>query len=250
MFTSELTGTSSTYNQTRTPTYVPNTSVQSGGFDQVLQSAQLSLTDSELLLQRPASPREKPSLKEFMEATGTDVDTAIDLVYGTMGSSDDYRNWSAIMASSDPLQSARQATAAQYDSALPYAAPGTQTFANQATTVAKTSNLVMVASNETKTTDVFLTSTEGKLLRWLHPDTASMEENLTNFGFDSGQAVELLQQYKPSAKSLLQEKQSTTTNATQPAIGIDVAAFLQAAFASAATLPDAQTELKALTRTV
>lgn len=63
----------------------------------------------------------KPDAAGFMRATGADFSTASSLLYGVMGSNQDYRNWQAIMAAPDPVQAARQATGAQYQSSLPYA---------------------------------------------------------------------------------------------------------------------------------
>lgn len=63
----------------------------------------------------------KPDTAAFMRATGADFSTASSLLYGVMGSNQDFRNWQTIMAAPDPLQAARQATGAQYQSSLPYA---------------------------------------------------------------------------------------------------------------------------------
>jgi hypothetical protein len=52
---------------------------------------------------------EKPSLKDFMAMTGADIDTAVKYLYGSVGAFTDYRDWSAIKASSNPLQTTQQA---------------------------------------------------------------------------------------------------------------------------------------------
>ncbi len=67
----------------------------------------------------------KPSTGDFMAAVkaagGTiDTDTAIEILYGTTGSNSDYRNWSAILSSKDPVAAARGATGELYNSDLPY----------------------------------------------------------------------------------------------------------------------------------
>lgn len=56
----------------------------------------------------------RPSIKEFMDATGVDFNTASNTLYGNIGANLDTRNWSAIMASSNPAEAARQATAQMY----------------------------------------------------------------------------------------------------------------------------------------
>ncbi len=69
-----------------------------------------------------AARRDKPNMAAFMNATGVDARTASSTLYGVIGSHDDYRDWNAIMASENPLASARAATGAMYDSGLPYSA--------------------------------------------------------------------------------------------------------------------------------
>lgn len=62
----------------------------------------------------------KPRVAEFMQATGCDATTASNLLYGVVSGSTDFRDWNAIMASTDPVLAARQATGALYNSDLPY----------------------------------------------------------------------------------------------------------------------------------
>lgn len=75
----------------------------------------------------------KPNIKEFMDATGVDFATASDVLYGTVGSNIDTRNWKAIFSSQDPLTAARQATAAMYGGVKPgtYIDPITGKQSNQ-----------------------------------------------------------------------------------------------------------------------
>ena len=54
------------------------------------------------------------NVKKFMDATGADFQTASDMLYGNVGSNKDYRNWQAIMSSSNPLQAAKDATMQMY----------------------------------------------------------------------------------------------------------------------------------------
>jgi len=61
----------------------------------------------------------KPNLKQFMDATGSDFNTASNLLYGVVGSNKEMRNWDAIMKSADPLTAARQATGAMYSANNP-----------------------------------------------------------------------------------------------------------------------------------
>lgn len=56
----------------------------------------------------------KPSIKEFMDATGADFITASNTLYGNIGANIDARDWGAIMSSSNPLAAATSTTAAMY----------------------------------------------------------------------------------------------------------------------------------------
>ena len=58
----------------------------------------------------------KPNMREFMDATGVDFKAASEILYGTIGANTDTRNWAAIMASEDPVQSSIDANLAQYSS--------------------------------------------------------------------------------------------------------------------------------------
>jgi hypothetical protein len=58
--------------------------------------------------------RNRPNMKEFMDATGADAATASQLLYGAVGSNVDVRDWSKIMSSSNPVQAAQTATAQMY----------------------------------------------------------------------------------------------------------------------------------------
>lgn len=56
----------------------------------------------------------KPSIKEFMDATGVDFLTASNVIYGDIGANLDTRDWGAIMSSPDEYQAARTALADMY----------------------------------------------------------------------------------------------------------------------------------------
>ncbi len=58
----------------------------------------------------------KPNTAQFAAAAKTDASTASSMLYGVIGSNLDVRDWTAIMASSNPLAAARAATAAMYNS--------------------------------------------------------------------------------------------------------------------------------------
>lgn len=83
----------------------------SGRFAQslaVAQAPQSWLTTAE------TSQTHRPNVKAFMDRTGATFLDASELVYGVVGSNTDVRDWSAIMASDDPISAARQATGQMY----------------------------------------------------------------------------------------------------------------------------------------
>jgi hypothetical protein len=62
----------------------------------------------------PAFGLDGMNVKKFMDATGASFEDATNMLYGNVGSNKDYRNWDAIMSSSDPLQAAKDATTQLY----------------------------------------------------------------------------------------------------------------------------------------
>ena len=63
----------------------------------------------------------RPNMKEFMDATGASAADASELLYGVIGSNADLRDWSQIMASSNPVDAARASTGQLYNSDKEYA---------------------------------------------------------------------------------------------------------------------------------
>lgn len=63
----------------------------------------------------------KPNMKEFMDATGVDSKTAAQILYGSIGSNRDIRDWNAIMAATKPVQAAQAATGQMYSTGAPIA---------------------------------------------------------------------------------------------------------------------------------
>ena len=63
----------------------------------------------------------RPNMREFMDATGASAADASEILYGVIGSNADLRDWSQIMASSNPVDAARAATGQLYNSDMEYA---------------------------------------------------------------------------------------------------------------------------------
>ncbi|XOY56700.1 MAG: hypothetical protein ACMUJK_02900 [Rhodobacterales bacterium] len=89
-----------------------------------------------------------PNMKEFMDITGVSFADASEILYGVIGSNGDYRDWDAIMATDNPLDAARAATAQQFNSNLPYELRGDESFG--------TSEFVEVLASKTLTEEATL----------------------------------------------------------------------------------------------
>lgn len=70
----------------------------------------LSIDETKSRAAAGGNHRYRPTLAEFMDKSGADWQTSADIVAGVVGAQEDPRDWTAIMASSNPLQSAREAT--------------------------------------------------------------------------------------------------------------------------------------------
>ena len=108
----------------------------------------------------------KPDTATFMRATGADFSTASSLLYGVVGSNTDYRDWNAIMASDDPVQAARQATGALYNSDLPYTS-GNGFKPSAAQTVAASGNFAWL--NVDQREGLWIMNNHGEALRQQTP---------------------------------------------------------------------------------
>ena len=78
-------------------------------------------TQNWLALSQREATAARPNMKEFMDATGATASDASELLYGVIGSNADLRDWSKIMASSNPVDAARAATGQLYNSDMEYA---------------------------------------------------------------------------------------------------------------------------------
>jgi len=84
----------------------------------------------------PVVSSAKPNTAQFVAAAKTDVSTASSMLYGVIGSNTDVRDWGTIMASPDPLATARALTSAMYNSgSKAYLASGATRPQDRSTTV-------------------------------------------------------------------------------------------------------------------
>lgn len=124
----------------------------------------------------------KPDTASFMKATGADFSTASSLLYGVIGSNTDYRDWNAIMASGDPVQAARQATGALYNSDLPYTS-GNGFKPSAAQTVAASGNFAWL--NVDQREGLWIMNNHGEALRQLPASAPDILRAARDFGLDT-----------------------------------------------------------------
>lgn len=177
--------------------YVTSTAVDSptviSNFGQTLALAQAPkswLTTSE------ASQAHRPNIKEFMDRLGASFLDASELIYGVVGSNTDLRDWSAIMASEDPISAARQATGQMYGHT--YITPRNDTaYMGTSDTVAKEGNfavrLLKDENNKVLDQGLKLIDAQGLLLRDAGSTAETIARNAWLFGFDTQPLTKLAQ---------------------------------------------------------
>lgn len=133
----------------------------------------------------------KPRVAEFMQATGCDVDTASSLLYGVVGGSTDFRDWNAIMASTDPVLAARQATGALYNSDLPYS-DGHGLKPTPSETVAAEGNFAWLKINDRES--LWLMNKQGEALRQVALSAPEILRTVRDFGLDPAELSPLADQ--------------------------------------------------------
>ena len=123
-----------------------------------------------------------PDTATFMKATGADFYTASSLLYGVVGSNTDYRDWNAIMAPGDPVQAARQATGALYNSDLPYTS-GNGFKPSAAQTVAAEGNFAWLKVDQRE--GLWIMNNQGEALRQLPASAPGILRAARDFGLDT-----------------------------------------------------------------
>ena len=138
----------------------------------------------------------RPNLKDFMEATGVSASDASELLYGVMGSNADLRDWARIMASGNPIDAARAATAQMYNSEREYELVnhheyGSLTFNAVLNEKSLSSKVVLRRSGNfaeiepaENFKETFLVSSSGLLLRGTGTTQEQLNKAAWLFGFD------------------------------------------------------------------
>lgn len=123
----------------------------------------------------------KPDMAQFMQASGCDAATASSLLYGVVGSNQDFRDWNAIMGAADPVLAARQATGALYQSSLPYTdGSGFQPDSEQTLAAAGSFAWLKVEERE----GLWLMNSQGEALRQVPLSSPDILRNARDFGLD------------------------------------------------------------------
>ena len=141
-----------------------------------------------LLLDDPYSSRDdRPTAKEFSELTGISNSKASSLISAAVEYGHDYRNWSKIMTSSDPVKSLRDANNAVYNSDVdhsPYARSEQYLEPNEVAAVS--GNFALVEGRLMKV------AKDGLLLTQAGTHEDQIRSNIERFGFNSSELAPLI----------------------------------------------------------
>jgi hypothetical protein len=167
------------------PIAVDAPATSSASFSNTLAVAQAPKT---LLTTAENSQASRPNIKAFMDRTGAQFLDASELIYGVVGSNTDVRDWTAIMASNDPISAARQATGEMYGRTD--ITPRTDaTYIGASDTVAKEGNFAvrLLKDEDNKVVDqgLKLIDAQGLLLRDAGSSPETIARNAWLFGFDT-----------------------------------------------------------------
>jgi hypothetical protein len=167
------------------PIVVDAPATSSVSFSNTLAVAQAPQT---LLTTAEASSASRPNIKAFMDRTGAPFLDASELIYGVVGSNTDVRDWTAIMASKDPISAARQATGQMYGRTD--ITPRTDaTYMGASDTVTKEGNfavrLLKDENNKVVDQGLKLIDAQGLLLRDAGNSPENIARNAWLFGFDT-----------------------------------------------------------------
>jgi hypothetical protein len=168
--------------------------LSTGGSAFVADTAPASSAPVSLLTTAEASHASRPFLNDFMNKTGLNFSDAGQLLYAVVGSNTDTRDWSAIMSSSDPVTTARQATAEMYGQVNPPVNPS-GTYMKPADTVDKAGNFAVRllidpqlnpdGSKKILDSGVKLVDNAGLILRDAGSTPEQIAKNAWLFGFDT-----------------------------------------------------------------
>lgn len=201
-----------------TATYAASIAVDSGStangstFTKAMAAA--SAPSANWLTSPEQSLAARPNVKEFMDKSGAEFLDASEFIYGVVGSNTDVRDWSAIMASSDPVAAARQATAQMYGRTN--ITPRTDaSYMGSADTLGQDGNFAvrLLKDDNNKVVDqgLKLVDAQGLILRDAGNNPQSIERNAWLFGFDTKPLTNLVQAASTLSAALADAVQVAST---------------------------------------
>lgn len=162
-------------------------------FSQALEVAQ---PPKSWLTTAQACLAQRPNIKEFMDRCGAEFLDASELIYGVIGSNTDVRDWSAIMASHDPITAARQATNQMYGRTdIPQRSDGTYIKAGDTVATAGNFAIQLLEDTDEQASHLALKliDAQGLLLRDAGTNPETIARNAWLFGFDPQPLAKLAQ---------------------------------------------------------
>ena len=175
------------------PAYVPGagstalTPSPTGGVNFAQSLAQVQATPPNWLTGADAARAARPNVREFMDQSGADFETASELLYGVVGSNTDVRDWKSIMASADPISAARAATGQMYNQESVGHVPDA-VFASDTNTLARSGNFALVQTRDDQGKVDYqglnLIAKNGLMLRDAGATPGAIARNAWLFGFD------------------------------------------------------------------
>ncbi|BBP44289.1 hypothetical protein [Thiosulfativibrio zosterae] len=181
--------------------------IGAGSFNDLLDVETKSLATKDVLSQVDASTSlvtdaltakvYRPDMKHFMDATGLNAADASEILYGVVGSNVDTRNWSAIMASDDPVSMARKATGEMYNVGYSYNLDAYNVDKVGSGKVAQSGNFVLQqqfdGDGKVTSQGLRLIDGQGNLLRDAGNDELQIKRNAWLFGFDTAPLQALIE---------------------------------------------------------
>ena len=174
--------------------------LNTGGSAFIAEAATQKSSPVSFLTTPESSQLNRPGVKDFMDKTGLNYFDSTQIIAGVIGSNTDTRDWSAIMASADPVTTARQATAEMYGQANPPVNP-LGTYMKPADTVDKAGNFAVRllfdpipnpdGSKKILDSGVKLVDNAGLILRDAGTTPEQIAKNAWLFGFDTSPLASL-----------------------------------------------------------
>lgn len=165
----------------------------STSFSQSLSAVQ---APPSLVTTAEASRASRPSITTFMQRTGSPFLDAAEMINGVVGSNTDVRDWSAIMASDDPMTAARQATAQMY-SRTDITPRSDASYMNDNNTLAREGNFALRELKNSQGVVIEqglkLIDAQGLVLRDAGGNAKKIARNAWLFGFDTQPLAKMAQ---------------------------------------------------------